>query len=284
MVDSAAQAILDKVPNEIWHRGETYADNGKVFIRSWDEKVIEATVTGTSSYHVSLRHAGNGFIRRCNCPYAGGASSKQRICKHLIAVALIWDDLLGFNRPTPQMVENLTIPPPKVSRQQINSLFADPLHADLELLRSYVDGGHWSRPHSSLPKAPRFDNESTCPIRISEIRQAFRTIQRWENRSLYDPYFCAGEMVAAFCEVLRIVQKRIPTTPVKTAADGLIIAQQFHRTLILELIDDSDGLHLFGEAHLENLFEAIMGQAVQGEQRDLVEKQLQIFASGRETY
>ena len=284
MLDSAAHAILNKVPTEIWHRGEAYAAKGKVFVKSWDQKGIEATVAGTLSYEVFLRHAGGGFTRQCNCPYSGGASSKGRICKHIIAVALIWDDLLGFNRPNRQMVENLTIPPPKVSRQQIKSLFADPLHADLELLRSYAEGGNWSRPHSRLPKAPRFEKRSANPVQISEIRKAFRTIQGWVDRSLYDPYFCAGEMVAAFCEVLRIVQQRIEATPVKTAAEILIVAQQFHRTLIIELIDDSDGLHLFGEAHLDYLFEAIKGKTVPVEQLNLFEKKLQVFESGREVY
>ena len=283
MVTSAAHAMLNKTTREIWGRGETYVDVGKVSVVRWDDRSIEVTVAGTSSYQVSLREAGSGFTRRCDCPYASGATS-GRICKHLVAVALEWDALRNMPRPSAEEVEELTIPPPEISRRQINVLFADPLHADLDLLRAYAEAGSWSRPHSRLPNAPRMKSDPGRPISVSELRRAFGVIQRWAHRSLYDPYFCTGEMMAAFCEVLRILRARSESTPPPVAAEALLVAQQFHRSLVLELIDDSDGLHTFGEAHLDDLCAAIRGRVVSVEQRVSVQERLGIFEAGRGSY
>jgi SWIM zinc finger len=283
MLQSAAHAMLEKTAIEVWRRGEAYVDGGKVSVVQWNDRGIEATVAGTSSYQVSLRQAANGFTRRCDCPYAGGSSSKV-ICKHLVAVALAWDARRGLPRPTAQEVEQLIIPTPEISRRQINALFADPLHADLDVLRAAVEAGSWVREHSRLPNAPRLKSDPARPISISELRRAFGTIQRWTNRSLYDLYFCAGEMMAAFCEVLRIIRARIRVTPAPVAAEALVVAQRFHRTLVLELIDDSDGLHIFGEAHLDDLFAAIKGRAVPPNQRVIVQKRLKAFVTGRGNY
>ncbi len=283
MVTSAAYAMLNKTTSEVWSRGEAYADGGKVSVVHWDDRGIEATVTGTARYQVSLRQAANGFTRRCDCPYAGGSSGKV-ICKHLIAVALAWDAQRGLPRPTAQEVEQLTIPPPEISRRQINALFADPLHADLDLLRACAEAGSWSRPHSRLPHAPRMKSDPAQPISISELRRAFGTIQRWADRSSYDLYFCAGEMMAACCEVLRVFRGRIEATPAPVAAEALVVAQRFHRTLVLELIDDSDGLHTFGEAHLDDLFAAMKDRTVPPNQRAIVQERLKAFEAGRGDY
>ena len=280
MVNSAAHAMLNKTTSEVWRRGEAYADGGKVAVVQWDDRGIEATVAGTSSYQVSLRLAGSGFTRRCTCPYA----ASRGICKHLVAVALAWDARRGLPRPTAQEVEQLTIPPPEISRRQINALFAEPLHADLDLLRSYVESGSWVREHSRLPNAPRIKNDPAQPISISELERALGTIQRWAERSLYDPYFCAGEMMAAFCEVLRAIRARIGATPPVLAAEVLLVSQQFHRTLVLELIDDSDGLHEFGEAHLDDLLAVMKGRSLPGDQRALVRERLEVFEKGRGDY
>ena len=81
--------------------------------------------------------------------------------------------------PTAQEVEQLTISPAEISRGEINVLFADPLHADLDLLRTYVESGSWVREHSRLPNARRIKIDPAQPISISELRRALETIQRW---------------------------------------------------------------------------------------------------------
>lgn len=280
---SAAQAMLNKTAREVWSRGGAYADSGKVSVAKWDDRGIEATVTGTSSYQVLLRHSGSGFTRRCDCPYAGGSSGRV-ICKHLVAVALAWDALRGIPRPTATEVEQLTIPPPEISHRQINALFADPLRADLELLRIYAEAGKWSRPHSQLPKMPPIKVEASRPLSVREVTRVFETMRRWADRTTFDPYFCAGEMMAAFCAVLRVIRARIAATSVTAASEALIVAQQFHRALVLELIDDSDGLHEFGEAHLDDLLSAIKGLTVPSDQRPLVQQLSDRFEAGRHDY
>ena len=83
--------------------------------------------------------------------------------------------------------------------------------------------------------------------------------------------------MAAFCEVMRIIRMRVKATPPLAAAEALGMAQRFHRTLVLELIDDSDGLHTFGEAHLEEFFGVIKNQAVLPDHRATVQERLKAF-------
>jgi hypothetical protein len=147
-----------------------------------------------------------------------------------------------------------------------------------------VEAGSWVLEHSRLPNAPRMKNDPAQPISISELRRAFGAIRRWTSRSLYDLYFCAGEMMAAFCEVMRVIRMRVKATPPAVAAEALVLAQRFHRALVLELIDDSDGLHLFGEAHLDDLCAAIKDRAVPPDQQAIVKKRLEVFIAGRGDY
>ncbi|MFZ5801068.1 MAG: CRISPR-associated endonuclease Cas3'' [Candidatus Omnitrophota bacterium] len=254
-MNSACNLLLKKTASEVWFRGEQYAEAGKVaFIRS-DEKYVGATVSGTQEYRVHLAFAGSGISKKCDCPYSRGSTSQHAACKHMVAVAVLWDEARGILRPSREAVKAETIPPPAVSRAQINALYATPLNADLQLLRIAVDErGRWSRPHSRLPDKPDFMLSPRAPLDRKEIRHAFSMMRSWTRRGAYDPYFCAGEMVAAFCEVLRVAKNRLASSSALSAAQVLREAQGFNRRLMTELIDDSDGLHAFTEAHLEDFY------------------------------
>ena len=43
--------------------------------------------------------------------------------------------------------------------------------------------------------------------------------------------------------------------------ENLLLLQKFNKKLVTELIDDSDGLHEFAEAHLEDLYQNIVARA-----------------------
>jgi len=136
-------------------------------------------------------------------------------------------------------------------------VFAVPLKADLDVLRLASESTGWFRPHSRLPKHPKFETNMAIPVTRQEVRKAFHEIERWTNRNTYDPYFCAGEMIAAFCKVLRIMKTRFPVTSPLGAASVLREAQQFHFTLVTSFIDDSDGHWQITEAHLHQMYESL---------------------------
>jgi uncharacterized Zn finger protein len=282
---SASRMLLKKTFTEVWRRGEEYADKGRVEIVRHDHTEVEALVRGTEQYVVNLKFSGGGISKRCNCPYAGGSSAQHAACKHMVAVAILWDEMHGIQRPSRGEIESSTVPPPTVSRAQINALYDDPLNADLNLLRVVVDErGSWSRPHSRLPAMPDFNPDEKAPLTLQEIKKAFQEIAGWARRRTYDRYFCAGEMISAFCDVLRITKRRISVTPPLIGAEILREAQKFHYKLIQELIDDSDGLHVFNEAHLEDIYKELKKIKPSGEERNAFENKIQEFDEHREDY
>ena len=282
---SATALLLGKTYQEVWHRGEHYANGLHVAVGQLNDRLVEACVSGTKQYAVSLAFSGNGMRRQCSCPYADGGGSPRPVCKHMVAVAILWDEQRGLERPTKATIAALAIAPPLVSRAQINRLYKDPLHEDLRWLRTLPEArGSWSRPHSQLPRMPRLDPNPTHPLTLEQARRAFREIARWANRRTYDPYFCAGEMTIAFCEVLRVMRQRLAATSVRLGTTILLEAQQFHYTLVRELIDDSDGHHVFNEAHLEALYAELRRMAHSSAERLACEDNLRQFQIHRQDY
>jgi len=282
---SATDLLITRTYKEIWARGEEYANSGRARIASSNEREVEAFVKGTELYEVHLKFSGGGIGKKCNCPYSRDTSTSHAPCKHMIAVAILWDEIRGIKRPSKDEIEFDTIPPPLVTRSQYVSLFKNPLKADLELLRIAAEEiGSWSRPHSRLPNMPHFSNNEDEPLSNKEIRKAFREIGSWTNRKRYDYYFCAGEMVAAFCEVMRLVKKRLKVSSPMEAAKILREAQKFHYELVMELIDDSNGLHAFTEAHLEDIFNYIKRMPEAEDERVVLAKTLKEFENHRNDY
>jgi len=255
---SACELLLGRTFTEVWRRGEKYVVEGRVEIITEDARHIDALVMGTQNYHVSISFAANGLSKKCDCPYAAGSKSYHAACKHMAAVAIVWDKLRGLSSPDGSTVEHRTVPPPKVSGAQITALFKYPLKADLAILRIVVDErGGWTRPHSKLPDCPVFCDDVNLPLSLDELKIAFREMVKWTKRRAYDPYFCAGEMTAAFCQLLRIAKTRIAASDAVISAQFLLEAQLFHYKLVQDLIDDSDGMHKFLTAYLDDFHEAI---------------------------
>lgn len=252
IMKSACALLTKKTYTDVWKRGKKYAEDGHVEIVSMDDKHIEASVKGTGVYSVSLKFSGSGISNKCTCPYSYGA------CKHAVATAIIWDEKRGIASPDAGKVEAYTVPPSTISRANINKMFAKPLQADLQVLRTLVDEqGRWSRPHSKLPERPNFCDDENKPLDEEEIKKTSKEITAWARRPKYDPYFCAGEMVAAYCEVIKSIKKRLPVSEPLIVAAILLDAQKFHYKLVMQLIDSSDGLHVFTEAYLEDLAGAL---------------------------
>lgn len=279
---SASHLLLPKTYEDVWYRGEAYVERGLVSLAKSDKKEARALVKGTHEYVVSLGFSGAGLVKKCNCPYAVGGSARAPACKHMVAVAIIWDEKRHLDRPSREEIETESIAPPLVSRFDIERAQQNPLGANLEILRLSTSEG--SRPHSRLPLMPEVTSDSSTPLTLAETRKAFRSITRWSRLAGYERYYCAGEMVAALCELLRIFKKRSAATEPLLLADILRESQKFHYTLVLELIDDSDGLHLFSEAHLEAIAEALKSRKVSKDDRAFLDQKLWEFEVHKDDY
>lgn len=86
---------------------------------------------------------------------------------------------------------------------------------------------------ASASAAPTLVGEAG-PLTLAEIERALKQIARWADHAHFDPYFCAGEMLAGF-----------------------------HRRLITELIDDSEGDRVFSQAHLQALLADLRARGLQ---------------------
>jgi hypothetical protein len=282
IMQSACDFLLVKTHQRVWHRGEKYVDQNRVTIKHLSDKQAEAVVQGTQPYQVLLKFSGGGISKRCNCPYAEGTTARQPACKHMVALAILWDKNRGIKQPSKDEVEEFTIAPPPVSRAEIRAMYRNPLKVKLEHLRLASESGLWSRPHARLPNCPDFNTDPNVPLTRAEVEKAFNIIARWSHRRHYDLYYCAGEMVAAFCEVLRFIKSRLAATNPRIASQILRNAQIFHYQLVINLIDDSDGLHEFTEAHLEDLYQAIIKVVSSGDKQ--TQKWLKEFNHHREDY
>lgn len=241
---SATHMLLSRTYLESWKRGQEYAQKGKVKLTHFDEKAAEGKAYGTETYDVKLAFKSGGISRSCTCPV-------NDFCKHEIALAILWDEKRGIPLPSASDIENETIPPPLISRNDIMKAFNDPLHADLEVIRIAADeSGRWSRPHARFPQKPRVLESGINP---DTIKKSLTEIRSWSRRRNFDPYFCAGETMAAFCEVIRETTKHWQKLSKGEKVKILVMLEEFENELIYQIIDDSDGLHDFSQAHIRNL-------------------------------
>ncbi len=272
---SATKLLLPYAYEENWYRGEEYVDKKLVRLQKFDSKAADAKVHGVQVYTTRLRFARSGLARDCTCPYVGGD-----VCKHMAALAIVWDEKRGLARPTKEMVATETIPPPMVSMTQITAAFKNPLEADLEVLRMAAsERGTHSQAHLRLPLRPPFATDPRKSLTLAETKRALREIMRWSRRDGYDAYLCGGEVVAAFCEVLRLCFRRFDATHAKLAAEILLEAQVVYENMLNDLLDLRDGIELFGTAHLDELYRMIDAQTkkLSADDRAQVQKKLAIF-------
>ena len=249
MAFSFVRIILSDTEIEIYNRGLSYFNQEKVDGKAIGTAGYKAVVNGTDQYHVDLGFKRIGGPRyNCSCPYY---ERNKYVCKHIIAAALFWDNSRNVPVPTKEDIALLCIPPPDVTYGDIKKAYEEPLDADLNILRLAADNVcTWSRPHAQLPQKPIISENKF--VTSKDLLFARKKLLSWSNRRQYDMYFCAGEMEAGFCEILRLLKQTILSFSIKDQLEALKVVVELHHE-ILERIDDSDGLHIFGEAHLGDL-------------------------------
>lgn len=250
---SAAYKLLRRATQKVWRRGIEIQD--QVTIIDIKAKTFAAIVKGTQDYAVKLVMKRTNVDTSCTCPFRGPG-----ICKHIVAAALVWDrEDKGVSPPEEIDIKHDCMPEPDNSgRVKLRQMDKNPLDADLNDLRQFYKlAGLWSRPHAKLPDIPTMDINPQEPLTMKEVEMALKQIVKWSSRSAYDHYFCCGEMIAAFCEVIKVIKSRLPATDVSISVDILLYVQQFHNKEFLQSVDDSEGQRFISEAYLDDLYLAI---------------------------
>lgn len=245
---------MPRTYKEVWKRGEEYVDWEKVKEVELDDKKIKAVVKGKNGYTVVLKFVKDGIIKQCDCAYSLGGPPSRPACKHMVAAAIYWDEKKNIKRPSKKDVSLHTIAPAPISRQGIINLFKNPLKADLDKLRIITEYSSWSpQPHARLPNAPKIKSNPQGPLKTIEIRKAFQEMEKWSKRSLYDPYFCAGEISAAFCELLDVIKKRLGATNSREAIIIMASCVDWFYKKFNRIIDGIEGVWLFPAVRIGNL-------------------------------
>jgi len=243
---SSARVLLGRTRVEVWKRGEKYALEGRVQITESDDTQVKAIVSGTESYEVFLKFLARGIRKQCTCPYAGGD-----VCKHMVATSLIWDNMRGFAPPAEDKVELETIHPPPISRKQIATCYAHPLKADLDIIRVATDYYNLSpKKHARLPRCPRIETYEKVPLTLTEVKGALKQMEKWAKRKTYHNYFCAGEMAAAFSEMLDILEKRLASSPPEVMIGIMAYCVDWYYRKFEQMVDGSDGVWIFPVARI----------------------------------
>lgn len=248
---SFARMILEDVEKAVYDRGFSLANQKSVKLTQILNNACQSDVRGTQNYHVKL-----GFKRtgspKCECTCLYFTQHSDIICKHIVATALVWDRSRSISDPEKDLVERLAIPEPEFSAKDLNAAFRDPVNANLDILRADPTG--WMRPHAHLPNRPKVCSEEKASLQ--GVKQGISELRAWTRKSNFDPYFCAGEMIAGYCEMIRWLQDRIDDFTEDEIDKALELLINYHLELV-QRIDDSDGLHIFNEAHLYQLLKEV---------------------------
>ena len=82
---SLTHSLSSHFSRTVRHRGENYANLHRVEILKGGEALVEAQVTGSQAYFVSLDLEDTVLLANCDCPYAEGGEA----CKHIWATLMI---------------------------------------------------------------------------------------------------------------------------------------------------------------------------------------------------
>jgi len=261
MPKSAAEILLPRTYKEIWKRGEEYVDKGKVETdkKFAAEDKVKAYVHGKEKYTVVLQLTKTGVIKQCDCAYSLGGPLSRPACKHMVAAAIYWDEARRINRPSKKDISSHTIAPAPISRQGIINLFKNPLKADLDKVRIVSEYSAWSpQPHARLPNSPKINSDSRKPLKIIEVKKAMLEMEKWTRRSLYDQYFCAGEMSAAFCELLDTIKKRMDRTEPREIILIMALCVAWFYGKFNRLIDGIEGVWIFPPVRIGSIVSILL--------------------------
>ncbi|MBE0433699.1 hypothetical protein IBX73_09590 [candidate division WOR-3 bacterium] len=114
--------------------------------------------------------------------------------------------------------------------------------------------------HARLPKCPRMETSEKIPVQWAEIKSCLKEMERWTKRKTYHIYFCAGEMAAAFSEMLDVIYSRLSgSDPGEVIRIMAHCVDWYYRTFE-QIIDGSDGVWIFPVARMGRIVDELLGR------------------------
>lgn len=265
---SLARYLLENVTGDIYSRGLDYAMEGRIHDFVEEPKKIKAIVSGSKNYLVEIREGQIYFKGYCDCPYV---DSNDDYCKHVLALAVYYDNLRKVPLPSGEEVEGRCLEVDYSFGPRINAMFNDSLHADLDLLATASDNGSWVRQHTKIElKSHVADNEK--PISIKEVNSGFGKIISYEKRYNYDSYFCAGEVSAVLSMTLDAILHRLKDSPREELTAVFKDSVIFYYNNYLQMIDGSDGVWQIPRARIIEIFGLMKSKLSENELEDVREE------------
>lgn len=246
---SLSSYILNNTTEDIYWRGLEYFQKNKVGAIQESEKIISATIKGANEYLVEFRQGPKYLKGYCSCPYF---SVNEDYCKHIVALAVSWDQKKGISLPDKKEVKKYCIQVDHDFGKKVNQMFSDPLNADLKFLAVASDYTSWARPHAKIFIKTTIEN-SKEELSLKKAQLGLQKIDNLTNNKNYDPYFCAGEISAVFCLTLDSIIKKLSMTPKDVQTKIIIECIVFYYNQYLQIIDSSDGIHEIPFARLQKM-------------------------------
>lgn len=246
---SLTRYILDNTTEDIFWRGVDYVNKNKVDRIEESEKIISTTIIGSNEYLVEFRQGLKYLKGHCSCPYA---SMNEDYCKHIVALALAWDEKKGISPPDQKEVEKNCLQINYDFGKKVDQMFNDPLNADLKFLAIASDYVTSARPHAKIPIKTTITNAKE-ELSLKKVQLGLQKIENLTNNRNYDPYFCAGEISAVFCLTLDSIINKLTTVPKGFQIKIIIECTVFYYNQYLQIIDSSDGIHQIPFARLQKM-------------------------------
>lgn len=249
---SLSRYILANTAEDVFWRGVQYAEQEKVQNVSKEQKRLSAIVQGSSPYEVEFRQGSKYLKGYCTCPYA----LNEDYCKHVVALAVYWDMQHQRAAPSAKEVQESCCVIERGFSKQVEDLYKDPLHADLQFLAEASDMGSWVRPHAKIVLHSPIALGSHA-FSLRELQTGLQKIAHIENRANYDPYFCAGEVSALLCLAYDAAIKRMEHNSKEEYLALLAECIVFYYNEYLAMIDGSDGVWQIPFARIQLMFGAL---------------------------
>ncbi|OGY55127.1 MAG: hypothetical protein A3C82_01710 [Candidatus Wildermuthbacteria bacterium RIFCSPHIGHO2_02_FULL_47_12] len=241
--------ILANTAEDIFWRGVEYAKQGKVQNVAKEQKRLSAIVRGSSPYEVEFRQGSKYLKGYCTCPYA----LNEDYCKHVVALAVYWDIQNKRAVPDSTEVSGSCVTIKYGFGKQVEDLYKDPLHADLQFLAEASNAGSWVRPHAKIVlRSPII--AGSRPLSLQELHAGLQKIAHIENHAKYDPYFCAGEVSSLLCLAYDAAIQRMERNSKEEYLALVAECIEFYYNTYLDLIDGSDGVWQIPFSRIQMMF------------------------------
>lgn len=165
--------------------------------------------------------------------------------------------------PSDEEVKNSSIEVDYGFGSKIDKMFEKPLEADLEFLAKVSDYTAWkARPHAKIA-VKSYINDIDQSLEQGEVVKGLMNLSKVISRYNFDPYFCVGEISAAFSKTLDTIIKRSKQNTMHEFLKIFELCVIFYYKNYLTFIDGSDGVWQVPYARFPVLYKQLIKLGVE---------------------